>query len=51
MEKTVNIQLKELLTKIEEELVYMKPSDNRCCLQYQREMLDVIEFEKAKLDS
>jgi hypothetical protein len=49
MEKTIAIQIKELLTKIEDEIIYMKPSDNRCCLQYQREILDVIDFEKSKI--
>lgn len=49
MEKTIAIQIKELLTKIEDEVIYMKPSDNRCCLQYQREILDVIDFEKSKI--
>ena len=49
MEKTLEIKMKELLDKIENEVIYMKPSDNKCCLHYQREILDVIDFEKSKI--
>jgi hypothetical protein len=35
MEKTIKIQMLELLEKIEDELVYLLPSNNRCCLDYQ----------------
>lgn len=49
MEKTIKIQMKELLERIEDELQHMKRGDNDCCHDYERRMLDVLDYEKGKL--
>jgi hypothetical protein len=49
MDKTIGIQMKELLDKIEDEVRIMKVGNNRCCQQYEREVLDILDFERAKL--
>jgi len=49
MEKTVAIQMKELLERIENEFQHMKRGDNDCCHDYERRMLDVLDYEKGKL--
>ena len=49
MEKTIEIQMKELLERIEDELQHMKRGDNDCCHDYERRMLDVLDYEKGKL--
>jgi hypothetical protein len=48
MEKTIEIQMKELLERIENEVGHMKRGDNDCCHDYERRMLDVLDYEKSK---
>ena len=50
MEKTLEIKMKELLDRIEVEISYAKRSDNDCCHDYERRVLEVLDFEKAKLN-
>jgi hypothetical protein len=49
MEKTVAIQMQELLARIEDEVSIMKRGDNDCCHNYERRLLDVLDFEKSKI--
>ena len=49
MEKTIEIQMKELLERIEDELQHMKRGDNDCCHDFERRMLEVLDFEKSKI--
>ena len=49
MEKTLEIKMKELLDRIEAEISYAKRGDNDCCHDFERRMLEVLDFEKSKI--
>ena len=49
MEKTLEIKMKELLDRIEAEISYAKRGDNDCCHDFERRMLEVLDFEKDKI--
>jgi len=41
--------MKEMLERIEAEVSHMKHTDNDCCHDYERRMLDVVDYEKSKI--